>query len=279
VLVGNGSDEILGLVVRAFVEAGQRVVYPWPTYSLYPVLAAAAGAVSIAVPSGARFELPVEGLAEAAGRITFVANPNSPSGTWTALESIAALAGRLAALSGQLALPLVVDEAYADFRGESIAGRVLEFPNLLVVRTLSKSYALAGLRVGFLIGHPELVEKISRLKDSYNCGVLALAGAEAALRDRGWMEATVTRIRTDRDRLSRALESFGFSVLPSSANFVLARIGAGRAKRIYEALKARRILVRFFDKPGLDDAVRISIGTTGEVDRLVAALDEIRRES
>ncbi len=271
VLVGNGSDELLTILLRAFVDPGDRVVHPWPTYSLYPVLTEIQGGTTVAVPYDRRWALPGEALVAADGRLTIVCNPNSPSGTWVAPEDLLDLARRL---GGR---PLVVDEAYADFAGDSVVRLLDRAHNLIVVRTLSKSYALAGLRVGYLVGHPALVAGLLKMKDSYNLDRLAIAGASAALAATTWMESTVAVVRGERERVGAALGELGFEVVPSAANFLLARIGEPRAKEIQQALKTRRILVRHFDAPELADALRITIGGRSENDQLLAALKEVVR--
>lgn len=268
VLAGNGSDELLSIVVRAFVDPGESVVYPWPTYSLYPLLVAHSGGREIRVPYGRDFMLPVDALASARARLAIVCNPNSPSGTWTELARLAELAGRLGG-------PLVVDEAYADFAGETAVPLLREKKNVIVVRSLSKSYSLAGLRVGYLLARPELVREFAKLKDSYNLDALAIAGASAALAATGWMRSVAARVAADRERLSAGLTRLGFAVLPSRANFVLARLGEPRAREVFQELRRRKILVRHFDVPGLADSLRITVGTTAEVDRLLAEIEAI----
>jgi histidinol-phosphate aminotransferase len=266
ILVGNGSDELLALVVRACVEPGQVVQYPEPTYVLYETLAMGHGARVRKVPFGPTFELPEE-LCGSEARLTFVASPGSPSGNTHPVEALERLAKSLP--NGVV----VVDEAYAEFAEDDALALARRLPNVLVARTLSKGYSLAGLRVGLLFGSTELVQGISRIKDSYNIDRLAIVGASAALRDQTWMQRNVERVRRSRERLIAALVEFGLDVLPSQANFVFARfISAAVARSTFQSLEADGILVRYFDRPGLDDGLRITVGTDEEVDLLLASL-------
>jgi histidinol-phosphate aminotransferase len=266
ILAGNGSDEILALLMRAVVDPGDLVAYPEPTYVLYETLAAAQGAAVRTFPFDRDFPLPA-GLFGCDARVVFLASPNSPSGNSHPAADIERLAE---------SLPrglVVVDEAYADFASEDALALARRLPNVVVTRTLSKSYSLAGLRVGFLFGAPELVAGVGKVKDSYNLDRLALVAAEAAVRDDAWMRRNVERVRRTRSRLEAELTRLGFSVLPSEANFVFARLdSAERARRCYERLEAEGILVRYFDRPGLDDGIRISVGSEEETTELVEAL-------
>jgi histidinol-phosphate aminotransferase len=267
VLAGNGSDELLAMVLRACVDAGDRVAYPCPTYSLYDTLVAIAGATAVQLPFPDDFSLPA-GLAAADARVTFVCNPNAPSGTFVAVDALALLAEQLAGL-------LVVDEAYVDFAGDSALRLVRERSNVVVLRTLSKSFSLAGLRVGLAFGPPPVIAELCKVKDSYNLSRVSIAAGAAALADYGVMREHARRICATRARLSERLRGLGYTVPPSQANFVLAR-GAGCDQRqVYEALKQRRILVRYFETPELRDALRITVGTENEIDALLAALEDI----
>lgn len=264
VLAGNGSDECLALLVRALVDPGDRVAYPVPTYSLYDTLVAVQGGSAVRVPWPSDFALPA-GLVEARARLTFLCNPNSPSGTLVSSALIEDLARRLEGV-------LVVDEAYVDFARDSAMALVGRYPNVVVLRTFSKSFSLAGMRVGLAFGAPELLAGLRTVKDSYNLDHLALVAAEAALDDLDHMRANVARVRTTRTRLAKALEDLGFSVLPSEANFVLARRPGSDLAPLARALAARDVLVRHFPTPELRDALRITVGTDEEIDTLLAAL-------
>jgi histidinol-phosphate aminotransferase len=196
-----------------------------------------------------------------------VPNPNSPTGTLVPLSALEKLAAELQG-------PLVIDEAYVDF-AERSALSLARLPNVIVTRTLSKSYSLAGLRFGFGIATPELVRELVKVKDSYNCDMLSLAGAQAALEDQEYRLETRARIVQTRVRLTAALQSLGFDVLPSQANFVWAERADRPVRPIFEELKRRRILVRFMAYAGRPDGLRISVGTDPEVDRLLAELQNI----
>jgi histidinol-phosphate aminotransferase len=266
ILAGNGSDELLALLVRALVEPGETIAYPYPTYVLYETLAEAQGARVRTVPFPRDFALPQE-LSSLGAKLVFVASPNSPSGN----SHPAAALGSLAA-----SMPdgvLVVDEAYADFADENALELARTRPNVVVLRTFSKSQSLAGMRVGLLFASPDLVAGIAKVKDSYNLDRLAIVAGAAALRDSAWMRANVAKIRATRERLTAELTRRGHEVLPSSANFVFVRLGsAERARGAYLGLKAQGILVRYFDRPALDDGLRITVGTEDEITALLAAL-------
>ena len=265
ILVGNGSDELLGLIVRAVVAPGVRVAYAEPTYSLYDTLVAIEEGESVTLPYGADFALPPE-LADLDARLTFVCHPNSPSGVAADLELVRHIAARGRGL-------VVVDEAYVDFAEESAVSLVDEFENLIVLRTFSKSFSLAGLRVGLAFGAASVMDDLRRIKDSYNVDRLALAAAQGALEDLPWMEANVEKILQTRARLAAALRSRGYDVLDSSANFVLARRPGIDQRSTYEGLKQQRVLVRHFPTARLADTRRITVGTDSETDALLDALD------
>jgi len=218
----------------------------------------------VRVPFPDDFSLP-PALAAARARVTFLCNPNSPSGTLVPLAEVETLARALPGL-------LVVDEAYVDFAREHALGLVGRLANVLVLRTLSKSFSLAGLRVGLAFGHPELLAGLRTVKDSYNLSRLSQAAGEAALGDLPAMEKNLARIKATRARLAAELERLGFRVPPSEANFVLARRPGVDLGPVARALAARDILVRHFAVPGLEDALRITVGTEAEIDALLAAL-------
>ena len=272
VLCGNGSDELLTLVVRAFVGESQRIAWPTPTYSLYPVLAEIQGAVAVEVPTGEDFSLPLDDLAAVDARVLIICNPNAPTGVFTPLEAIARLAEAFPGV-------VVVDEAYADFGPGSAIPVVRGRPNVVVLRTLSKSYSLAGLRFGFAVGPADLIAGMVKCKDSYNVDAVAIEAAAAALGDQDWMRANVAKVRAERSRLTGRLARLGFDVTPSESNFLLARVPGGDAAACYEDLKARGILVRYWNLPRLADKVRISVGTPQENDALLAALRQRSEET
>lgn len=270
VLVGNGSDELLSLLVRACISPGDRVVFPHPTYSLYDTLVTIQEGELLHVPYPADFSLP-EGLAAARGRLTFVCHPNSPSGSPAAIDTLRALARQLTGV-------LVIDEAYVDFAETTALPLVHECSNVIVLRTFSKSFSLAGMRIGLAFAAPDVIAELLKLKDSYNVSRLSIVAATAALEDYDWMQANVARIRQTRAALIRGLRERGFAVLPSESNFVLARRPGETQEPRYAALKRKGILVRYFATPELRDALRITVGTDEEIAALLRALDEIESD-
>jgi histidinol-phosphate aminotransferase len=264
ILVGNGSDELLAVILRACVGRGDRVAYPVPTYSLYDTLVEIQEGVAVRLPYAPDFRLP-HALAEARAKLTIVCNPNAPSGTLTSTGELARLAARVDGL-------LVVDEAYVDFADESALPLVSRAENIVVLRTLSKSYSLAGIRIGLALAPPPVIDMLMKVKDSYNVSRLSIVAGVAALQDQSWMRDNVGRIRTTRARLTSALRDLGYEVPESHANFVLARRPGESQEHVYRGLKERGVLVRYFGADGLQDAMRISVGTEEEVDHLLAAL-------
>ncbi|MGB2754636.1 MAG: histidinol-phosphate transaminase [Phycisphaerae bacterium] len=272
VLCASGSDELLRLAVTAFVAEGDALAYPTPTYSLYPVLAEIQGARAIEIPSPDDFSLPADALAKAKARLLFICNPNAPTGVWTRPEVIADLADRAKGV-------VVVDEAYADFAPASALAAVGGKPNVLVLRTLSKSYSLAGIRLGFAIGPEPLIAGLAKVKDSYNIDAVRIEVGAAAIEDQAYTCATVEKVKAERARLAKELATLGFACIPSEANFLLARVPGGDAKGCYERLKARGILVRYWNQPRLADKLRITVGTPDEDDALLRALAARKKET
>ena len=269
VIAGNGSDDLLAMIARAFVGEGDALCCPVPTYTLYDTLVRIQGGRIRGIPYPKDYSLPA-GIFRNRAKVTTVANPNSPSGTAVPLDVLAGLADRVRGI-------LVVDEAYADFAEETALPLARERENVVVLRTFSKSFSLAGMRIGLGFGHPRILEGLHKVRDSYNLDRLAIAAGEAALRDLAWMEKNAGRIRKTRERLAAALPEFGFLPYPSQANFLLARRrGGGSARPVFEALKRRKILVRYFDTPRLAGCLRITVGTDAEIDALLSALREIR---
>ncbi len=267
ILIGNGSDDILTILTRAFVPEDGLIVSPTPSYVLYRTLAQIQNARFETVPFTADWKLPAEWPFPTAN-LTFLPNPNSPSGTALNSRELLAFAERLKGT-------LVVDEAYADFAEENALG-LLTAPvadRIVITRTLSKSYCLAGIRFGFGIANPRLVRELIKVKDSYNCDVLSLAAATAAIQDREYFAAIRARVLATRDRLHRELTRLGFDCTPSQANFVWARRGDRSLRPVYEELKRRKVLVRYVVYEGYGDGLRISVGTDAEIDRL---LEELR---
>ena len=265
ILAGNGSDEILAIVLRTFISPGECLAYPDPTYSLYPVLAESGENKVVTVPWEPNWELPIDALVATGARAIFFANPNAPTGTVVSNDRIARLADRFPGL-------VLVDEAYVDFADGNALPLLRSHPNVIVSRTLSKGYSLAALRFGYAIAAPELVGEMMKVKDSYNCDGIAIAAATAALDDQAYARTTWRNVRIERDNLHTAFSQRGYGVIPSHANFLFMTCPGGKAKETYLALKAKGILVRFFDKPGLSDKLRVTIGTPDENQALLSAL-------
>ncbi|MBW3542599.1 MAG: histidinol-phosphate transaminase [Planctomycetes bacterium] len=278
VLPANGSDENLTILMRTFVDPGELIAYPYPSYILYETLADLQGAAHERLPLREDWSwdhAAVRNVIERA-KLVFVPNPNSPSGNrWSDDDLLKLVPPRGV---------LVVDEAYGDFCDSPHRGELLRAAGgerIVLTRTLSKSYSLAGVRMGFAVARPELIAEMRKVKDSYNCDSLSLAAGLAALDDQGWMQEHAGRIRRTRARLTARLRELGFAVVDSQANFVWATRADGRHREIYEDLKARRVLVRYMHFPdaraggGSVDGLRITVGTDAEIDRLLEALSEI----
>jgi histidinol-phosphate aminotransferase len=254
VLVGNGSDEILATVIRACTGGDRRVAYPTPTYVLYRTLVQIQDAVLVEIPHKPGWNLPVDELIQTAAAVTFIASPNSPLGLAVPLPDLDRLAANLSGI-------LVIDEAYVDFAEADALALVHRYPNVLILRTLSKGYSLAGLRLGFAIAQPQLLAGLYKVKDSYNVDAIACLLGTAAISDQDYKTANAQRIKASRLMLRHSLKRLGFEVMPSYTNFLLARPPQGDAERLYKALKERGVLVRYFKQPGLDDKLRISVGS------------------
>lgn len=265
ILAGNGSDDLLTIATRTFVGPGGVLAYPDPTYSLYPVLARIETATAVAVPWKPGWALPVEHLLDTKASAIYLANPNAPSGTMVPPEDVEKLASQFKGL-------LLIDEAYVDFADANCLALAGRFENVVVTRSMSKAYSLAGLRFGYAVAHPSVIAEMVKVKDSYNCDALSIVAATAAIEDQEHAVATWKHVRDERERVSRELGSLGFDVLPSHANFVLVGVPGGDARSIYLGLKAQGILVRFFDTPGLQDKLRITIGTSTENNALLSGL-------
>ena len=269
VLAGNGSDDLLTIITRALVGPGDPAGFPSPSYLLYPTLVELQDGRPVAVPYTRDWTLDPRALAVPGLKLVYLANPDSPSGTALDREQIAELAT-------SVECPLVVDEAYADFADPRCHAIPLlnAHPNLIVTRSLSKGYSLAGIRLGYLVARPEIVVHLIKVKDSYNCGRLSQVAGAAALRDQAYLAGTRSRIQATRSRLSAALRTIGYEVPASQANFVWAT-GGPPARETFQHLKERKILVRLMSYPGYPDGLRISIGTDEEIDRLLETINRI----
>ena len=263
VFVGNGSDEILALCTRAFVENDGSIGYFVPSYSLYPVLADIRAVSRRPVELGPDFDWRMPD--EYACSLFFLTNPNAPTGILYPYETVR---GFCAAMPGVV----VIDEAYVDFSSRDCMALAREMDNVIVARTLSKSYSLAGLRVGYAIGPRQLVEALFKLKDSYNMDALSQELALAALSDTGHMRANTRRIRSTRERLTEALAGLGYTVYPSETNFVWAKPPTMPAEEVFRRLREQGILVRYFTGARVDECLRITVGADAEIDALIEAL-------
>ncbi|PQZ60383.1 histidinol-phosphate transaminase [Achromobacter sp. MYb9] len=275
VFVGNGSDEVLAHVFLALLKHERPLRFPDITYSFYPVYCGLYGIEYETVPLTADFRIDVEDYLPRAdgqaGAIIFP-NPNAPTGRALSLPEVERI------VAGNPGAVVVVDEAYVDFGGESAVGLVARYDNLLVVQTLSKSRSLAGLRVGFAVGSAELIDGLDRVKNSFNSypiDRLASAGAVAALEDTEYFEKTRQAVIETRSRMTAGLESLGFEVLPSAANFVFARHPSKDASGLAAALRERSIIVRHFRHARIDQFLRITVGTNEQVDVLLKGLAEV----
>ena len=270
VLVGNGSDELLSILLRCYVGKGDRVAYPSPTYTLYDTLVAIQDGERVKIEYSPDFAIP-QRLYGNNATLTLLCNPNSPSGVLVQLTDIEKLARSVTGL-------LVVDEAYIDFaevENASAVPLVRGFSNLVVLRSFSKSFSLAGMRVGLAFAQEEIIRSLGKVKDSYNVNRLSLIAGTTALEDLPWMQRNVKKIQKTRKRLTRGLKKLGFTVQPSQANFVMATRPGENLRDLYEQLKERRILVRYFNTPELRHALRITVGTPKEISLLLESTDRL----
>ena len=269
VMAGNGSDELLSILMRCYVGEGDSVAYAVPTYSLYETLVAIQGGEIVTVPYADDFTIPAP-IYSQSSKVTILCNPNAPSGTLEPVSEIARLARSVAGL-------LIVDEAYIDFADtdESAIALVKRFPNLVVLRTFSKAFSLAGMRVGLAFGSEDIIRNMLKVKDSYNLCRLSLTAAVAALEDVEWMRRNVGRIQRTRKTLVRGLRKLGFDVQPSQANFVMAKLGSDSIRWLHEGLRDRGMLVRFFDVPDLQNMMRVTVGKPQEIRMLLTETEAL----
>ncbi len=268
VTVGNGGDEMIELCFRAFAGAGDAVAFPTPTYPLFEPLCRIHETVASRHATELPWELPVSLGADPAP-LKFIVNPNSPTG---ALFDRPVVEQAVAASSGVVA----IDEAYVDFAPQSCLPLLERYDNVLLLRTFSKSYALAGMRIGFALGSEELIESLDAVKDSYNLDRLAIVAAVAAIADEEHHRHLVDEVVRNREELARALEGLNFEVVPSATNFVFAR-PPRPASEVVSALRERRILVRHYDREPIAGWIRVTVGTREQQQELMAALEEIVR--
>ena len=270
IICGNGSDDLLTILVRTFVAGGESLRMPYPSYILYRTLAGIQGAACEEFHYAPDWSLGdgfVAARTAAGGdvRLAIIANPNSPSGTVLPPERVRELASRIPCA-------LVVDEAYGDFADTNCLGLVRENERVIVTRSFSKSYALAGLRFGFAVAQPQVIEQLQKVKDSYNCDTLSIAAATAAIDDQAWLADNRAKIIATRRRLTDEMRRLGYDALESQANFVWCTHPERPHKPVYEALKAAGILVRYMHYAGWGDGLRITVGTDAEIDAFLARM-------
>jgi histidinol-phosphate aminotransferase len=277
VVVTHAGDEALRLAVTTFVPPGGVVASTEPTYSLYPVLTQIQGARMVSQDLAADWSLPADfakTVNRAGAQLTCVVNPHAPSGQFTAISRLEALAKALQGV-------LLIDEAYADFvttEGAADASALVQdLDNLLILRTFSKGYSLAGLRLGYLLGHPSLIQPIlEKTRDSYNVDAISQAVGLAAIQDQAYAKQTWQAVRQDRDILAAGLRQLGFDLPDSQTNFLLTQVPSVRsAEQLYQALKDAGILVRYFATPRLRDSLRITVGTPAQNELLLQELRQI----
>lgn len=268
VIAGNGMDELLALAVRTFVDPGDTILTTCPTYTLYDTLARLHGARVDSVELDEEYQLP-EAFFERRARLCFLPRPNAPTGVCVPREAVERLCRGFDGI-------VVIDEAYVDFSENDCMDFAKRHENAVVMRTFSKSFSLAGLRLGLGVANPIIIAEFLKTKDSYNLNAVTQAVGIAALSDYEYMKQNAGRVVQTRERASEALRKLGFTVTPSQSNFVLARWnGSPDARTIFERIKERKIYVRYFDAPRLRDALRITIGTDAEMDALLEALRDI----
>jgi histidinol-phosphate aminotransferase len=268
IIVTNGSDELLNVVVRACTEPGRKVAYPTPTYVLYRTLAQLQSAEPVEIPYGENYELPIDKLITTNAAVTFIATPNSPSGHVVPIDELRKLASKLSGV-------LVIDEAYVDFAQENALELVKEFENVISIRTLSKGYSLAGIRLGFGIANPKLLSGLYKVKDSYNIDAIAIAVGTAAICDQVYKNACIAMVKASRTKLASDLKQLGFRVWDSQTNFLLVQPPEANAEYLYQKLKEQAILVRYFQQARVDDKLRITVGTDEQNQILIAALGNL----
>lgn len=266
IICTNGGDDLLTVCFRAFCDSNRPVAYARPTYSLYPVLAQLRGCPAIEIERDASGSL--DRLAEVNAAMTIVCNPNAPTTDFLTIDSLAALAEKLNNV-------LLIDEAYVDFAEDNAVRLINDFDNVLILRSMSKGYSLAGMRFGFGIGSVSLINGLMKAKDSYPVDVAAITVATAAIQDQPYFKSNVEKVKSERARLTQQLKSMGFDVADSRTNFVLARCVTQNAKEVFDALVKRDIFVRYFALPGLEDKLRITVGTSQQNDTLLGGLKEI----
>lgn len=271
VFVGNGSDEVLAFAFMAFFNPGDTILFPDITYSFYEVYAALFGVGYKTIPLDTEFNIPVERFFEECNGV-ILANPNAPTGKAISVQAVESI------LEHSIDRVVIIDEAYVDFGGESSIRLVNRYPNLLVTQTFSKSRSLAGLRVGFALGQEELIEALNRIKDSvnsYTVDRLAMAGAEEAWKDEAYFKENISKVINIRDKISKKLRGLGFYVIDSKTNFIFISHPEVHAALLFQKLREEGILVRHFNKPRIDNFLRVSIGSDSEMDSFHDAIKRL----
>lgn len=271
IFVGNGSDEILAFSFMAFFDTNKPIRYPAISYSFYPVYAHLFDIPAEEIPLQNDFTIPVEAFFQSEGGVIFP-NPNAPTSIYLEIDSIRKI------VENNPDRIVIVDEAYIDFATESAVSLINSYDNLLVIQTMSKSRSLAGLRVGFALGHPDLIEGLVRIKDSFNSYTidrLAIVGAEAAIADIAYFNDTIEKVIKTREWAALEMEHRGFTVLPSQTNFIFVTHPNKEAQSLYLSLKEKNIVVRHFNKPEIHDYIRITIGTDKQMKQFFKVLDTV----
>lgn len=270
IICTNGGDDLLTIAVRSFCDRNRPVAYPSPTYSLYPVLSDIQNCpAAIEIPFGKDYSLPDE-LADTGASLTIVCNPNAPTGSFVSAARLKKLADDLKGKS-----ILLIDEAYVDFAESNCLDLIKTCENVIILRSMSKGYSLAGLRFGFGIAPKPLIDGMRKVKDSYNVDAIAIAAAAAAISDQDYFKSTVEKVKSQRAFLTGELRKIGFDVPQSSANFLLAKCLNCNAEDIYAKLAEKNIFVRYFELEGLTDKLRITVGTEEQNKKLISALKDI----
>ena len=271
IFVGNGSDEILAFSFPAFFNPGDKIAYPDITYSFYPVYANFFKLIPEIISLKMDFSISIENF-KIANKGTIIPNPNAPTGKCLNIDQIESLTKTI---TNKI---IIIDEAYIDFGGESTIALINKYKNLLVIHTLSKSRSLAGLRVGYAVGHKDLIAGLDRIKNSFNSYTLdrlALAGGIAAIEDDEYFQETRAKIIKTREHTIKELNKLDFNIIDSKANFIFASHPKYNAEKLFSKLNENSILVRYFKKPRIDNYLRISIGTENEMDELIKILKMI----
>ena len=267
IICGNGSDDILNMIVRTFAQPGEAIGFYEPTFPLYKVLGAIHGVQNLAVPVIEPYNRPPDPPSNA--RVFFLANPNSPVGFLYPLSLVRRLARKVQGI-------FVVDEAYVEFATENALGFIREMENVIVVRTVSKSYSLAGVRLGYAIGREDLIQEMFKVKDPFNVNRLTQAVVCAALEDREYFQKNISRVVETRDWFSREARILGYQIIPSKANFIFPQPPQkGKAIKFFQTLYDRKVLTRFYDEEGLRDGVRMTIGTRGDMETTLQVMKDI----